>query len=127
MARPQKISDDTILAVIRTLQRAHAPATGVHVRRELSRRHGLRAGTDRVYRLLRQSAPIDEVPEPRADPSQLAQERDEAVQRARLAELREVSTQNRTALEIDSLRQALRSLGVDPFTMEPLGSKPFRV
>lgn len=128
MPRPQKISDDTIVAVVIDLERAGSPRTGVDVRKELWRRHGVKAGTDRVYQLLRKrAAEVHSKPSAGTDERRLIRERDEAVRRAELAELREEAMQSRTALEIDTLRQTIRSLGVDPFTLEPTGSRPFRV
>ena len=117
MSRPQKITDDEIVAVIAALRAANLPATGVDVRRELLRRFGVRAGTDRVYRLLKTSPPAihPTPPQPLLDALELLRERDEALRRAQLAVYREEATQSRTALEIDTLRQRLRALGVDPF------------
>ena len=130
MARPQKLTDAAIVAVIAALRAANLPATGVDTRRELARRFGVRAGTDRVYRLLRKSATPGDVPTllPALDLAQLSVERDAALRRAQLAEYREEATQKRTAHEIDTLRQRLRALGVDPFSSDDsLASRSFPV
>ena len=119
MARSQQISDDAIIAVIEALRVPHRTPSGVAVRDELWRRFGVRASTDRVYRLLKTPPP----PKPAALPQGLEQriaeltaERDAALRRIALAELREEATQDRAAMQIDALRQRLRGLGVDPFT-----------
>ena len=118
MARPPKLTDTEIGAIIAELRRPHRPPTGVAVRRELMARYGIRAGTQRVYRLLGAPPP----PPPPIDPSEAARriadltaERDAALHRAELAEYRERATQDRTANQIHELRVKLRRLGVDPF------------
>jgi len=129
MARPQKLTDAEICTVIAAQRAAHLPCTGVAIRRELECRFGTRAGTDRLYRLLRESPPIvNPSPAPLdLDIAQLAAERDAALRRAQLAEYREDATQVRMAAEIDSLRERLRALGVDPFAPDRSGSRPFPV
>lgn len=115
--------------VIAAQRAAHLPCTGVAIRLELERRFGTRAGTDRLYRLLRK-LPLTVNPSPPPldlDMAQLAAERDVALRRAQLAEYREEATQVRTAAEIDSLRERLRALGVDPFAPDRSGSRPFPV
>jgi hypothetical protein len=99
--------------MIAELRKLHRVLTGQHVRAELHRRFGIRAGTKRVYRLLRSPPP----PPPSIDPSDatyrilaLTRERDSALARANLAELRERSTQDRTANEIYELRQEVKRL-----------------
>lgn len=118
MARPQQISDEAIRAVIAELRLPHRSPSGVDVRAELQTRFGVRAGTGRVYRLLKAPPP----PPPPLDPNsaahriaELTRERDAALRRAELAEYREQATQDRTASEIDRLRLQLKSLGVDPY------------
>jgi hypothetical protein len=128
MARPQKLTDGQIVALIAALRAENLPCTGVDIRRELARRFGVRAGTDRVYRLLRELALHTELPaaRPTIDLAQLEIQRDAALRRAQLAEYREEATQVRTANEIDTLRQRLRALGVDPFGSDDYrGSRPF--
>jgi hypothetical protein len=130
MARPQKLNDKEIYTVIAAQRAAHLPCTGVAIRRELERRFGTRAGTDRLYRLLRKT-PTTANPSPSLpldlDVTRLAAERDAALRRAQLAEYREEATQVRTAAEIDSLRERLRALGVDPFAPDRSSSRPFPV
>jgi hypothetical protein len=118
MARPPKLTDTEIGALIAELRQPHRAPTGVAVRKELMARYGIRAGTQRVYRLL--SAPPP--PPPPIDPSEAARHvaeltaaRDAALRRAELAEYRERATQDRTANQIHELRAKLRRLGVDPF------------
>ena len=113
MARPPKISDSDLISVIAELRKLHRVLTGQHVRAELHRRFGIRAGTKRVYRLLRSPPPTP----PPIDPSDAASrilaltiERDAALARADLSELRERSTQDRTANEIHDLRQEVKRL-----------------
>jgi DNA-binding PadR family transcriptional regulator len=126
VARPQKLSDEEIVTVIMALRASHRPATGVDIRRELHQRFGVRCGTDRIYQLLR-GLGSQGYGSPPGTPeiAQLVVERDAALRRAELAEYREEATQARTASEIDSLRQRLRALGVDPFA--PPGSGAFPV
>lgn len=118
MARPQQVSDDAILAIIEELRLPHRAPSGVAVRGQLWARFGIRASTERVYRLL--NAPPR--PPPPLDPTDAARQiaeltvqRDAALQRAALAEYRERATQDRTAVQIDTLRQRLKRLGVDPY------------
>lgn len=128
MARPQKLTDEEIWAVIAAQRAAHLPCSGVAIRRELARRFGIRAGTDRLYRLLREAPPPNHCsPPPDLDIARLIAERDAALRRAELAELREDATQVRTAAQIDALRERLRALGVDPFAFDRSGSRPFPV
>jgi hypothetical protein len=119
MARPQQISDDAIVAVIEALRLPHRAPSGVAVRAELWRRFGIRASTARVYRLLK-APPL---PKPAVETAALEQriaeltrERDAALRRVALAELREEAAESRAAVQIDAMRQRLRRLGVDPFS-----------
>ncbi len=118
MARPQQVSDETIVAIIEELRLPHRAPSGVAVRERLWARFGLRASTQRVYRLLKAPPP----PRPPLDPmgatrriAELIAERDAALQRAELAEYRERAAQDRTAAQIDTLRQRLKRLGADPY------------
>ena len=118
MARPQQVSDDAIIGIIEELRLPHRAPSGVAVREQLRARFGLRASTQRVYRLMK--APPS--PPPPIDPSaaarqiaELTRQRDAALRRAELAEYREQATQDRTATQIDTLRQRLKRLGADPY------------
>ena len=118
MARPQQVSDETILAIIEELRLPHRAPSGVSVRAHLWARFGIRASTQRVYRLLKAAPAPPRAIDPTAAARQIAEltlERDAALRRAELAEYRERATQDRTAVQIDYLRQRLRRLGVDPF------------
>jgi hypothetical protein len=118
MARPPKLSDDQLRAVIQEMRAMHPVLTGQALRQELLRRYGTRAGTQRVYRFLQAPppplppAPVDGSP---VQMAQLIAERDAALRRAELAEYREQATVDRTAYLIHDLREKLRRLGVDPF------------
>jgi hypothetical protein len=119
MARPQQVSDETIIAIIEELRLPHRAPSGVVVREHLWARFRIRASTDRVYRLLKAPPP----PPPPIDPTaaaaqivELIRERDAALRRAELAEYRERATQERTATQIDTLRQRLKRLGADPYS-----------
>ncbi len=118
MARPQQVSDEAIVAIIQELRLPHRRPSGVAVREQLWARFGIRASTQRVYRLLKAPPP----PPPPIDPtaaagqiSELTLQRDAALRRAELAEYRERATQDRTATQIDTLRQRLKRLGADPY------------
>lgn len=123
MARPQQISDAAILAVITDLRLPHREPSGIAVRHALWARYGIRASTNRVYRLLK-TLPAAPLPLQRVSlgvESQLARvtaERDAALQRAALAELREESTQSRLSMHIDALRQQLLAFGVNPYSLK---------
>lgn len=119
MARPQQISDHAIAAIIEELRLPHRAPSGVAVREQLWTRFGIRASTQRVYRLLK-APPLPRTSLAPTDAerriTELTAERDAALRRAKLAELREQATQDRAAMQIDELRQRLRRLGVDPFS-----------
>lgn len=120
MARPQQISDEAIIAVIDELRQPHRNPSGVAIRSVLQERFGVRASTERVYRLLKAPPPaLPPLPINSSSAARqiaaLTQERDAALRRAELAEFREQATQDRTASQIDSLRQRLKALGVDPY------------
>lgn len=118
MARPQQVSDTAILAIIEALRLPHRAPSGVAVRNELWKRYGVRASTRRVYELLNAPPLVPPDLDPAAATTRIAEltmERDAALRRAQLAEMREQATQDRTAMQIDTLRQRLKHLGVDPF------------
>jgi hypothetical protein len=111
MSRLPACSDHQISAVLAELRAAtHRPVSGLQLRRELKARFGIRAGTDRIYRLLALAVAPQAPSEPTAELiARLTAERDAALARAELAELREVATQDRTANEIHELRQKVRA------------------
>jgi hypothetical protein len=111
MARLPTCSDQQILMVLADLRASAGPVSGLKLRQELKHRFGVRAGTDRIYRLLQQPMPAPtESPTTLQLIARLTAERDAALARAELAELREVATQDRTANEIYELRQKVRAL-----------------
>ena len=118
MARPQQVSDEAIVSIIEELRLPHRTPSGVAVRKQLWARFGIRASTQRVYRLLKTPppppAPIDPT-EAARQIAELTRQRDEALRRAELAEYRERAIQDRTATQIDTLRQRLMRLGADPY------------
>src|SRR5277367_6564468 len=115
MARPQQVSDAAIIAMIEELRLPHRTPSGVAVRDELQARFGIRAGTERVYRLLKAPPPPIDPTSAACQIAELTLQRDAALRRAELAEFRERATQDRTASQIDTLRQRLKGLGVDPY------------
>jgi hypothetical protein len=118
MARPQQVSDEAIVAIIDELRLPHRTPSGVAVREQLWARFGIRASTQRVYRLLKTPPPPPAPIDPSAAARQIAEltvQRDEALRRVELAEYRERATQDRTATQIDTLRQRLKRLGADPY------------
>lgn len=113
VARLPRCSDEQIVALLAELRAAaRHPVSGLKLRRELQTRFGIRAGTDRIYRLMHLQPPPADSPETLALIARLTAERDAALARAELAELREVATQDRTANEIHELRQKVRALQV---------------
>ena len=121
MARLPKKTDEEILAVIAALRARGGTLSGVSLRQELRLRLGSAGSTDRVYRLLKMP-PSPAPPPPPMDTSEAAMrvaamkaERDTAMARAALAELREREAVDRTANQIYELRQRLRAAGIDPF------------
>jgi hypothetical protein len=119
VARPQQISDAAIRSIIEELRLPHRAPSGAAVRELLGVRFGVRASTSRVYRLLKMPPPPltpDEIAWGQSERTvrELIEERDAALRRAQLSELREQATQDRMGLQIDELRERLRSLGVDP-------------
>ena|ERR1700722_10246900 len=118
MARPQQVSDEAIVAIIEELRLPHRAPNGVAVREQLRARFGVRASTQRVYRLLKAPPPAPPPMDPDSAARRIAEltlERDAAIRRAELAEYREQATQDRTASQIDALRQRLKRMGVDPY------------
>ena len=116
MARPPLLPDAAILAVIDELRGQHAVLTGTRLREELARRHGLRGGVSRLYRLLHQAnhpQPAQPTPVPTAtgDIAELQAQLAAALERARLAEHREEHHQTRWAGEIHRLREQVHALG----------------
>jgi len=115
MARPPLLPDTAILAVIDELRGQNAVLTGARLRDELARRHGLRGGVTRLYRLLHQAAQPRPAPDPAAplrltgDVAELQAQLAAALERARLAEHREEHHQTRWAGEIHALREQLRT------------------
>jgi hypothetical protein len=102
MPAPVQVSDAEVLALIRELAGEGAPPSGVQLRAELRRRHGVRGGVARIYRLLRAAEEGT-----RAPPPDLQRELDAARERARLAEFREEAHQLHWAREVDGLRTRL--------------------
>lgn len=116
MARPPRLPDSTILALIEELRGQHPALTGTRLRDELQRRHGVRCGVTRMYRLLRSATtaqppsaqpPADSLP---TDVQALQAELATALERAHLAEHREEHHQSRWAGEIHALREQVHSL-----------------
>jgi len=114
MARPPRLPDAAILALIEEMRGQHAVLTGTTLRAELARRYGFRGGVSRIYRLLKtstapQPAPLRSPPSRSAD-ADLQSELAAALERARLAEYREETHQSRWAGEIHQLREQLQLL-----------------
>ena len=118
MARPPRLPDAAILALIAELRTPHAALTGTRLREELQARHGTPGGVSRVYRLLHQAThppPQHPAPPPASvtrelpsDVAELQAELAAALERARLAEHREQAHQDRWAGEIHRLREEAR-------------------
>ena len=116
MARPPLLPDAAILAVIDELRAQHAVLTGTRLREELKVRHGIPCGVSRIYRLLHQAnhpQPTQPTPVPAAtgDVAELQAQLAAALERARLAEHREETHQDRWAGEIHRLREQVHALG----------------
>ena len=117
MARPPRLPDTTILALINELRGQHAVLTGTQLRAELKFRHGTPGGVTRIYRLLHAATAPQRAPSPStvasgAPPpsSDLQAELAAALERARLAEHREEHHQTRWATEIHQLREQVHTL-----------------
>jgi len=119
MARPPRLPDTAIQQVIDELRARRGSVTGVELRAELQRRHGLRGGVSRIYRLLHRPGalphppPARPAPPPSGDVAQVQAELTAALERARLAEHREEAHQARWAGEIHQLREQVRSFGAN--------------
>lgn len=112
----KQLSDAQIRGVIESLHNADQKITGLAVRTELRRRFGMPGGVERIYRLISEvqsAAHPDHQLELNDAIVLLKQQLAEAVQRAELAEYREQAHQEKWAMEIDLLRQQLRSAHVD--------------
>lgn len=117
MARPPRLPDAPILALIDELRAKHAVLTGTRLRQELKARHGMPCGVARIYRLLHQAtqpqrplAAPPTTPSPPGDLAPLQTELTAALERARLAEYREEAHQARWATEIHALREQVHAL-----------------
>lgn len=104
--RPPLVSDDLIRSAIREVGSSGARLTGVAVRELLARRHGVRGGVTRVYRMLRDAQRPAPLPS-RPAPTPTGESLESAVERANLAEHREQVHQMRWARETDALRARL--------------------
>jgi len=112
MARPPRLPDAAILALIDELRGQQAVLTGTRLREELAHRFGFRGGVTRIYRLLAQVTaphPAPPRPAPAAGSEGLHAELAAALERARLAEYREEAHQARWANEIHELRDQVRT------------------
>ena len=112
MARPPRLPDAAILALIDELRGQQAVVTGTRLREELAHRFGFRGGVTRIYRLLAQATtphPAPPRPAPAAGSEGLHAELAAALERARLAEYREEAHQARWANEIHELRDQVRT------------------
>jgi hypothetical protein len=116
MARPPRLPDAEIQQVIDELRARRGTVTGVELRAELQRRHGLRGGVSRIYRLLHRPGalphppPAQPAPPPSGGVAQVQAELTAALERARLAEHREEAHQARWAGEIHQLREQVQAL-----------------
>jgi hypothetical protein len=101
--RPPLVSDELIRSAIREVGASGGRLTGVAVRDLLARRHGVRGGVSRIYRLLH-TAQRPPPPRPTPVPAPTGETLEAAVERANLAEHREQTHQARWARETDALR-----------------------
>ncbi len=111
-----KVPSAKILEVIREARLAARPVRGVWVRKELERRFGARAGTDRIYRLIQESEQNSSstssdtmIADLRQQLNSLISQLDRARERAELSEAREIAHQEKSASEIDALRLKLQT------------------
>jgi len=112
----KQLTDEQIRDAIQSLKQRQLRVTGLAVRTELRRLHGMPGGVDRIYKLLNETHPtednggrtllLDEI-------AALKQQFAMALHRAELAEHREQVHQEKWAMEIDQLRQQLRAAQVD--------------
>jgi hypothetical protein len=127
MARLPNRSDEEILSLMTELRARQRIVSVATLRQELHRRYGIRAGTQRIYKLVKAAPPtaVSRAPpaavqaakaapdaDARAEIARLTAERDAALARAQLSEIREMATQDRTANEIWNLRQEVKRLKV---------------
>jgi hypothetical protein len=114
MARPPKLSGFQIEEIIDELRSRVSVLTGTMVRAELQRRFGVRAGTERIYRMLRAPSPTPAPPlqTSRSEERMLELEKAlaAALKRAELAEHREQAHQDKWALELHELRNEVQRL-----------------
>ena len=119
MARPPRLPDPAILALIAELRTRHAVLTGTRLREELKQRFGAPCGVTRIYRLLHEATtpsptnapdPATTAPPSPDDPAHLREELRLALERAALAEHREEHHQARWAGEIHQLREQVGAL-----------------
>jgi len=113
---PKQLSDEQICGVIETLRGREEKVTGMAVRTELRRLFGTPGGVDRVYRLIGEAHATvhpDHQNDLIAEIAMLQQQLQEMLKRAQLAEYREQAHQEKWAMEIDLLRQQLRSAQID--------------
>jgi hypothetical protein len=114
MARPPKLSADEIEGIIRELRLRAGVLTGTMVRAELQRRFGVRAGTERIYRMLRAPSSTPSPPAQNSGPEERIRELETALaaalKRAELAEHREQVHQDKWALELHELRNEVQRL-----------------
>ena len=115
----RRLSDHTIRSTCRELLESSSRVSGRAVRRAIREKYGACGETARVFRIWREETAVKTRPAYPALPTdvaelqhQLAAADDAAIAnkaRAELAELRELSHQDRWALEIDQLRQEARA------------------
>lgn len=114
MARPPKLSAAEIEGIIDELRLRVSVLTGTMVRAELQRRFGVRAGTERIYRMLRAPSPTASPPAQTSKPEERIRELKTALaaalKRAELAEHREQVHQDKWALELHELRNEVQRL-----------------
>jgi methylphosphotriester-DNA--protein-cysteine methyltransferase len=113
--RPPLVSDEAIRAAIRELASQGGRVTGVAVRHLLAERHGARCGVSRIYRIVHDSMTAPARPAAfRPTPRSLSDEsRAAAIERADLAEHRELAHQERWARDTDALRTRLAAAEAD--------------
>jgi hypothetical protein len=111
----KQLTDDQIRDVINSLRQRGLKPTGLAVRSNLRSLYGMPGGVERIYRLIGEAKSTarsaqqhnsDEI-------ALLKQQLAAAVERAELAEHRERTHQERWVMEIDLLRQQLRSAQID--------------
>jgi hypothetical protein len=107
--RPPLLTDEMILCAIRDLA-PRGRVTGTAVRALLAERYGARGGVARVYRLLTEaSRPAAGAREPGPVLPQASGTLAAALERAALAEEREMAHQNRWLRETEALKERLQA------------------